>query len=98
MTPRSTKPLTEMSTRNILWGKGRSARKADNLTAICEMIVYKMCEPRRVTTLRVSTARYRNTFTSLRASTKVELQVQTTGVVSCRVTCIQAFSATFSVS
>jgi hypothetical protein len=35
----STQPLTEMSTRNLLWGKGRPARKADNLTAICEPIV-----------------------------------------------------------
>jgi hypothetical protein len=35
----STKPLTEMSTRNILGGKGRPARQADNLTVICEPIV-----------------------------------------------------------
>jgi hypothetical protein len=32
----STQPLTEMSTTNILGGKGRPARKAENLTAICE--------------------------------------------------------------
>jgi hypothetical protein len=31
--------LTEMSTRNLLGGKGRLARKADNLTAIREPIV-----------------------------------------------------------
>jgi hypothetical protein len=35
----STQPLTEMSTKNIPVGKERSARKADNLTAICEQIV-----------------------------------------------------------
>jgi hypothetical protein len=35
----STQPLTEMSTRNLPGGKGRSARKADNPTAICEPIV-----------------------------------------------------------
>jgi hypothetical protein len=35
----STQPLAEMSTRNIPVGKGRPARKADNLTAICEPIV-----------------------------------------------------------
>jgi hypothetical protein len=35
----STQPLTEMSTRNILGGKGRPARKADNLTAIFEPVV-----------------------------------------------------------
>jgi hypothetical protein len=39
----STQPLTEMSTRNLPGGKGRPARKADNLTAICEPIVYRKC-------------------------------------------------------
>jgi hypothetical protein len=34
-----TQPLTEMSTRNLLGGKGRPALKADNLTAVCEPIV-----------------------------------------------------------
>jgi hypothetical protein len=38
------------------------ARKADNLTAIWESIFYKMGAPRRLTTLRASTACYRNTF------------------------------------
>jgi hypothetical protein len=35
----STQPQTEMSTRNLLGGKGRTERKADNLTTICEPIV-----------------------------------------------------------
>jgi hypothetical protein len=35
----STQPLTEMSTRNLPGGKKRPARKADNLTTICEPIV-----------------------------------------------------------
>jgi hypothetical protein len=35
----STQPLTEMSTRNILGGKGRPAGKADNLTVVYEPIV-----------------------------------------------------------
>jgi hypothetical protein len=35
----STQPLIEMSTRNLPGGKGQSACKADNLTAICEPIV-----------------------------------------------------------
>jgi hypothetical protein len=35
----STQPLTEMNTRNLSRCKGRPARKADNLTAICEPIV-----------------------------------------------------------
>jgi hypothetical protein len=34
-----THPLTEMITRNFLWGKGWPAYKADNLTAISEPIV-----------------------------------------------------------
>jgi hypothetical protein len=34
----STQTLIEMSTRNLPGGKGRRARKADNLTAICEPI------------------------------------------------------------
>jgi hypothetical protein len=35
----STQPLAEMSTRNLTRSKGRPAREADNLTAICEPIV-----------------------------------------------------------
>jgi hypothetical protein len=34
----STQPLTEMIKRKIPGGKGRPARKADNLTAICQPI------------------------------------------------------------
>jgi hypothetical protein len=34
-----TQPLTEMSTRKLPGIKGRPARKADNLAAICEPIV-----------------------------------------------------------
>jgi hypothetical protein len=56
-------PLTEMSTRNLLGGKGRPARKVDKLTAIYEPIAKKMWEPRRLTTLRASTACYRDSFT-----------------------------------
>jgi hypothetical protein len=44
-------------------GKGRSALKADILSVICEPIVYKMWEPRRLTTLWASTACYRDSFT-----------------------------------
>jgi hypothetical protein len=39
MTLGLTQPLTQIITRNIPVGKGRSARKTDNLTAICEPIV-----------------------------------------------------------
>jgi hypothetical protein len=36
MAPRSTRPLAEMSTRNL---PGGGERVADNLTSICELIV-----------------------------------------------------------
>jgi hypothetical protein len=39
MTLGSILPLTEISTRILPAGKGRPARQADNLTAICETIV-----------------------------------------------------------
>jgi hypothetical protein len=35
----SARPVTEMSTRNLLGGKALPARKADSLTATCEQIV-----------------------------------------------------------
>jgi hypothetical protein len=56
MTLGSTQPISEMSSRNLHEGKGRLARKADNLTGICEPIVYNMWEPRRITILWASTA------------------------------------------
>jgi hypothetical protein len=37
--------LTEMSTRMSFWDKERPARKADNLTAIYEQIVWTMWDP-----------------------------------------------------
>jgi hypothetical protein len=37
--------------------------KADNLAAICELIAWKMWEPRRLTTLWVSMACYRDSCT-----------------------------------
>jgi hypothetical protein len=52
-----------MSTRNLPGGKERPARGADNLTVICESIVWKMWEPRRLTTLWAFTACYRDSFT-----------------------------------
>jgi hypothetical protein len=59
----STQPLTEMSTRNFLESKGWPAHKADNLTTMCELIAWKMSEPRHFTTLWASTACYRDSFT-----------------------------------
>jgi hypothetical protein len=43
MTLGPTQPLTEISTRNLPGGKGRLARKADNLNAICEPTVLTKC-------------------------------------------------------
>jgi hypothetical protein len=59
-----TQPLTEMSTRNLPGRKGRSARK-DDLTVICESVVQKMWEPRRLTTLWAPKAYCRDNFTFL---------------------------------
>jgi hypothetical protein len=58
----STQPLTEMSIRNLPGGKGRPARRADNLNAIC---LDKIWGPRRLTTLRAFTACYKDSFTFL---------------------------------
>jgi hypothetical protein len=43
-----TEPLTEMRTRNLPGGNRRPARKSDNLTAISELIVWKIWEPHRL--------------------------------------------------
>jgi hypothetical protein len=40
----STQPLTEIVSGIFLGVKGWPARKADNLTAICEQTVYRKCE------------------------------------------------------
>jgi hypothetical protein len=58
----STRPLTEMSTRNLPGGKGRPAREAEKFTATCEPIVQKMWEPRPLTTLWAYTAYYSDSF------------------------------------
>jgi hypothetical protein len=39
----STQPITEISTRNLPSGKRRPARKANNLIANCEPIIWKKC-------------------------------------------------------
>jgi hypothetical protein len=54
----STQPLTEMSTRNLLGGKA-------DLTATCELTVWKVWDPRRLTTVWASTACYTASFTFL---------------------------------
>jgi hypothetical protein len=58
----TTQPLIKMSTRNLPRGKGRPAHKTENLTAICEPIVYKMWEPQCLTTTWASTACYKDSF------------------------------------
>jgi hypothetical protein len=62
MTLGSTQRLTEISTRNLPGGKGRSARTADNLIVICEPTVQKMWKPQRLTTVWASTACYRDSL------------------------------------
>jgi hypothetical protein len=54
----STQPLIEMSTRNLSVGKERPERKTDNPTTICDVIIYKMWDPRRLVILQASMAYY----------------------------------------
>jgi hypothetical protein len=60
----STQPLIEMSTRLIPGARGWPASE-DDLTVICEAIVYQIWKPRRLSTLWVSRACYRRTFAVL---------------------------------
>jgi hypothetical protein len=54
---------TQMSMRNLPAGKRWPARKADNLIFICADCLEEMWVPRRLTTLWVSMACYRDSFT-----------------------------------
>jgi hypothetical protein len=54
MALRSTQALTEMRTSDLPGGKGWPARKAINVFVFYELIVCKIWEPRRTTTLRPS--------------------------------------------
>jgi hypothetical protein len=40
----SSRPLTEVTTRNLPGGKERPELKADNLIVICEPVAYKVFE------------------------------------------------------
>jgi hypothetical protein len=35
-------PVTKLSTRNFSESKSRPVRKTDNITAICDLVVYKL--------------------------------------------------------
>jgi hypothetical protein len=60
-----------MSTGNLSVGNGQPARKANNLTAICEPIVQKMWEPRRLTTLGAYAACYGDSFIFFKLTVRV---------------------------
>jgi hypothetical protein len=57
-----TQLVTEMSTRISLGSKSQPARKADHFAAICEPVVQKMLDSRRLTTLKTSTTCYKDCF------------------------------------
>jgi hypothetical protein len=59
----STQLLTQMNTKNIPESKGLPACKTNNLSAICEPTVLKMCEPQCFKTSWATTAHYRDNFT-----------------------------------
>jgi hypothetical protein len=48
--------------KTILGSKARPARKAENLAAKCEAVIWTMWENQRITTLQVSTACYGDSF------------------------------------
>jgi hypothetical protein len=73
----STQRLTEISTRNILDGQLQPPHEADKFTAICEPIVNKMSEPRRLAALWSSTACYSDS--SSEQSFGVHFQFHTLG-------------------
>jgi hypothetical protein len=53
--------MTEMSTRNRKNASGEKSAAgagADNATAICELISWRMWDPQHLTTLQASTASY----------------------------------------
>jgi hypothetical protein len=54
----------EMSIRHLPGGNAQPERKADNLTAICQPIVERMWESRRLTIPWDFTACYRGTFSA----------------------------------
>jgi hypothetical protein len=62
-----TQLLTEMSIRSrkimFLGRRARPVLRADNLTAICEPIVYTMWDPQHLTALWASKACYGDSFT-----------------------------------
>jgi hypothetical protein len=76
-----TQPLTDMSTRSrkIMFVGSRvwPVQKADNLTTICELNVYKMWEPQRLRTLWASMACYRDSLTNSVYCTFILLNSQT---------------------
>jgi hypothetical protein len=53
-----TQPVTKMRTSNLPVHKGWPTHWADNLITICEPFVYKMWEPRCLTTLQTSVTCY----------------------------------------
>jgi hypothetical protein len=61
MSPGLTQPLTGLFLGEE-GDKGWYARKANNVTVICESIVYRMWEPRRLKAQWASTACYRDSF------------------------------------
>jgi hypothetical protein len=62
--PRGRLSICQKWLRGIfLTAKGGRIVKAENLTAFCELIVQKMWEPQRLSTLWASTACYRDSFT-----------------------------------
>jgi hypothetical protein len=61
----STQPLTEMSTMNLSGGRGRLARQADNLTAICDPIRANLSDEHLKSLLVISVSRFEPQFNQI---------------------------------
>jgi hypothetical protein len=49
---------TSATKKKVYENRARLARKADNITSVCELVAWTMWEPRHLTTLQASTAFY----------------------------------------
>jgi hypothetical protein len=67
-----------MSTRSrtiiFLGSRTRPVRRADNVTAICEPIVYTVLDPRHLTSLQASSACYGDSFYNVELQLRIHLR------------------------
>jgi hypothetical protein len=72
----TTQLLTEMSTRDLRWGKGRPAPKADKLTVICDLISKMFSMIVAFKCHRLPVTHKRSAFHMLRWTGRVQINFQ----------------------